>query len=1093
MPVSFDRVDLDFILKQIEMAEAGQPPVSPHLAFGLRQLEGTNNNTSTGLGGDASTFGAADQSMPLFAPDDQIFTAQYLPGTQFVFDGEPRTISNLIADQTASNPAAVQAFMASNGISSLVVQDPTTLLFSADPLAVDINGVSLVANLDPVTGTFTINPDAGTLSIPNQTPDGGISAPYSTWFTLFGQFFDHGLDLITKSAAGPQQELVFITLNPGDPLFVEGGPNFMIVARAEDAPGASTPTNLVTPFVDQNQTYTSHPSHQVFLREYTGGVVDGVLKGPVASTGELLNHLVINPDGTQGHTLPTWADVKANALKLGILLDDHDVGNVPLLATDAFGNLILGPHGLAQVVVDITQVDGDGVTHHTQHLVEGTAAGISLTAPPPPADIDLALGAVTAETTLRIGRAFINDMAASASPFDAFGNPLHADSDSGLGSLVNVITLSNDSFEADSMADGAPGVVTDPNGNFALIQPQGWTISGFGGVFAPAAAVIASTGHDGSNVVFLDNGATLSRTTDVSLVAGSVYELTFNVGDRLDQGPSGGTASLIAFDDATNTSTVLASIDLPAAADGAWAVASLQSGPIDAALAGLKLRIEITDGNGGSSQLLVDNVQLSSFEAGTYDNELLDQHFVAGDGRVNENIGLTTVHQIFENEHNRLVEVIRDQVQKALDAGDTSFALGWVKSAANLALTADDVAVNRTIHLLTDADFNGERLFQAAKYGTETQYQHLVFEEFARKVVPTIHVAGETNIHLDPAITSEFANAVYRFGHSMLDESIQVQAVNADGSPMVDAQGNPVFTQEGLIQAFTNPLDFLKYGASGIAQGATNQVGNEIDEFVTGALRNNLLGLPLDLAAINIARGRDTGIPTLNAFRNEIYDQTHDANLRPYLSWDDFRHYLKHDASIYNFVAAYGAYDAITAATAVADKRAIAISLVDAGTDAASKGSADTIAVTLSDGSSVTISKGDAYDFMHSVGAWADDKDPTHVHGANLLTDGETGLPATWSTGSVTGLDNVDMWIGGLAEKQALNGSLLGSTFELIFRVQLESLQDADRLYYLPRIEGLHYSDQIENNTFADMIQTDLPGTHHLPAAIFMTMEYNIE
>ncbi len=44
-------------------------------------------------------------------------------------------------------------------------------------------------------------------------------------------------------------------------------------------------------------------------------------------------------------------------------------------------------------------------------------------------------------------------------------------------------------------------------------------------------------------------------------------------------------------------------------------------------------------------------------------------------------------------------------------------------------------------------------------------------------------------------------------------------------------------------------------------------VGNEIDEFVTGALRNNLLGLPLDLAAINIARGRDTGVPSLNHAR----------------------------------------------------------------------------------------------------------------------------------------------------------------------------------------------------------------------------------
>ena len=32
--------------------------------------------------------------------------------------------------------------------------------------------------------------------------------------------------------------------------------------------------------------------------------------------------------------------------------------------------------------------------------------------------------------------------------------------------------------------------------------------------------------------------------------------------------------------------------------------------------------------------------------------------------------------------------------------------------------------------------WDGERLFQAAKFGTEMQYQHLVFEEFARKVQP---------------------------------------------------------------------------------------------------------------------------------------------------------------------------------------------------------------------------------------------------------------------------------------------------------------------------------------------------------------------
>ena len=41
----------------------------------------------------------------------------------------------------------------------------------------------------------------------------------------------------------------------------------MVLTRATvDAEGQTT--NITTPFVDQNQTYTSHPSHQVFLREY---------------------------------------------------------------------------------------------------------------------------------------------------------------------------------------------------------------------------------------------------------------------------------------------------------------------------------------------------------------------------------------------------------------------------------------------------------------------------------------------------------------------------------------------------------------------------------------------------------------------------------------------------------------------------------------------------------------------------------------------------------------------------------------------------------------------------------------------------------
>ena len=71
--------------------------------------------------------------------------------------------------------------------------------------------------------------------------------------------------------------------------------------------------------------------------------------------------------------------------------------------------------------------------------------------------------------------------------------------------------------------------------------------------------------------------------------------------------------------------------------------------------------------------------------------------------------------------------------------------------------------------------------------------------------------------------------------------------------------------------------------AGAIIRGVTRQVGNEIDEFVTDAVRNNLLGLPLDLPTINLARGRDTGVPPLNQARAEFYAMTGDSQLKPYI------------------------------------------------------------------------------------------------------------------------------------------------------------------------------------------------------------------
>ena len=105
----------------------------------------------------------------------------------------------------------------------------------------------------------------------------------------------------------------------------------------------------------------------------------------------------------------------------------------------------------------------------------------------------------------------------------------------------------------------------------------------------------------------------------------------------------------------------------------------------------------------------------------------------------------------------------------------------------------------------------------------------------------------------------------------------------------------------------------------------TRQVGNEIDEFVTEALRNRLLGLPLDLAdAQHGARPRHRRPAAQRARAGSSTRTTGDAALAPYENWVDFGLGLRHPESLVNFVAAYGTHPTITGATTLAAKRAAA-------------------------------------------------------------------------------------------------------------------------------------------------------------------------
>jgi hypothetical protein len=181
-----------------------------------------------------------------------------------------------LAQQAVDNmQSVVDAALVQVGVSSAAIEvaddavlAKTTALDAAeDALAVAQTASQAVTVAETALANLLnqlgIQMDGNTVLIPNVAPDIGDSAPYNSLFTLFGQFFDHGLDLISKGGSGT----VYIPLQPDDPLYVPGShSNFMVMTRAS-RDGDGDTINTTTPWVDQNQTYTSHASHQVFLRE----------------------------------------------------------------------------------------------------------------------------------------------------------------------------------------------------------------------------------------------------------------------------------------------------------------------------------------------------------------------------------------------------------------------------------------------------------------------------------------------------------------------------------------------------------------------------------------------------------------------------------------------------------------------------------------------------------------------------------------------------------------------------------------------------------------------------------------------------------
>ena len=306
--------------------------------------------------------------------------------------------------------------------------------------------------------------------------------------------------------------------------------------------------------------------------------------------------------------------------------------------------------------------------------------------------------------------------------------------------------------------------------------------------------------------------------------------------------------------------------------------------------------------------------------------------FLAGDVRANENIALTSMQTIFVREHNRIAT--------ELAAEDSS---------------------------LTD-----EELYQQARAIVRAEIQAITFNEY----LPALHGAdaiseyGGYDPTVNPSIANEFSTAAYRFGHSLLSPELQ----------LLDADGNVV---EGgnidLASAFFRPDQVAAIGIDAIFRGAASQAAQELDAQVVDDIRNFLFGPPgsggLDLASLNIQRGRDHGLADYNQVRVDL-------GLQPVTSFDQ------------------------------------------------------------------------------------------------ITSDPELARKLEETYGSV---DNIDLWVGGLAEDH-LAGSSMGETFTTIIIDQFERLRAGDRYWYqnvfegdaLAEIENTRLSDIIERNSGIEGLQTNL-------------------
>ena len=228
-----------------------------------------------------------------------------------------------------------------------------------------------------------------------------------------------------------------------------------------------------------------------------------------------------------------------------------------------------------------------------------------------------------------------------------------------------------------------------------------------------------------------------------------------------------------------------------------------------------------------------------------------DQEFIAGDVRPNEQIGLSAVHNLFVREHNALV----DQITTQLDGGNVELTALYEQYQNEFVPTLE-LEIEPS-----EQQVRGEFLYEAARSIVGAEAQVISYQEFLPQLIgdQAEDLDQLDPEAIDPGISVEFSQAAYRLGHTLL--SNQQRLIDGDNLDVISLQ-----------DAFFNPQLISQEGVDQSLVGLAFQESNDIDNLVVDGVREFLFGAGtggFDLAAVNIQRGREVGIPGYT----EVYEQ----------------------------------------------------------------------------------------------------------------------------------------------------------------------------------------------------------------------------